>query len=256
MTKICNQCGAEIAPDAAFCTNCGAKVPEDEAVVQPQAKEVPLQEEQTPQAEVCSKCGSTLDPDAAFCTSCGTPRGAAPQPEPERQPQPAPQPQPQSQPQPQPQPQVQYVQETPRQQYAQPAPQYTQPQPVYSPPPQPAPQAPASIKPAEDKTNKVVSTGAYFWLMFLYSIPIIGFLVCLIMSFAPKNKNLKNFARAILIWMIIGLIIAALIVGAIYLIFDSIRDLVGESLGSLFDGLGLADLGEQFAGGLDNAPLD
>ncbi len=92
--------------------------------------------------------------------------------------------------------------------------------------------------------------------MFLYSLPIIGFLVCLIMSFAPKNKNLKNFARAILIWVLIGLIITALIAGAVYLLFDSIINLIGEDLGSLFEGIGLGDLADQFAGGLDDIPLE
>ncbi len=226
MPKKCDQCGADIAPGAAFCTNCGSKAPEEVVVVR-QPEEEPVKE--TVKEDVCMKCGSVLADGAAFCTSCGTPRGAAPTESPVSQPQPQPQPQ--------------YVQEPSRQQYTQPAQQYAQPQyfqphqqTVYA-----SPQAvPAS---ASDKTDKVVGTGAYFWLMFLYALPVIGFLVCLIMGFAAKNKNLKHFARAILIWVLVGLIISAIISIAVYFLIGSLGDLAGLDLGSLFEGFGIGGFG-------------
>lgn len=79
--------------------------------------------------------------------------------------------------------------------------------------------------------------------MFLYALPVIGFLVCLIMGFAAKNKNLKHFARAILIWVLVGLIISAIISIAVYFLIGSLGDLAGLDLGSLFDGFGIGGFG-------------
>ena len=79
--------------------------------------------------------------------------------------------------------------------------------------------------------------------MFLYALPVIGFLVCLIMGFAAKNKNLKHFARAILIWILVGLILFAIISIAVYFLIGSLGDLAGLDLGSLFEGFGIGGFG-------------
>lgn len=52
-----------------------------------------------------------------------------------------------------------------------------------------------------------VGTGLFFWSMLLCSIPVLGILFTLIFSLIPINKNFKHFARAILAWYVIGLII-------------------------------------------------
>ncbi len=64
--------------------------------------------------------------------------------------------------------------------------------------------------------NGIVSTGMFFGLMFLYSIPVIGWLVCLILCFAPKKQSLKNYSRAAMIWIVIGLVVSAALAGAAY----------------------------------------
>ena len=72
-----------------------------------------------------------------------------------------------------------------------------------------------------------VATSTYFWLAFLSAIPVIGVIATLILSFAGRNKNRKNFERAILAYYIIGLIlclVAVLIVGL--LLPDSVRESV------------------------------
>ena len=56
----------------------------------------------------------------------------------------------------------------------------------------------------------MVGTGAFFGLIFLFAIPVIGWLACLIMAFASKNKNIKHYARAMLIWIVIGLVFAVI----------------------------------------------
>ena len=61
-----------------------------------------------------------------------------------------------------------------------------------------------------------VSTSKYFWLSFLSVIPCLGFVITLILSIIGRNRNVKNFERAILAYYLIGLIlclIAILVVG-------------------------------------------
>ena len=61
-----------------------------------------------------------------------------------------------------------------------------------------------------------VSTSKYFWLAFLSFIPVIGVIATLILCVAGRNRNVKNFEKAILAYYIIALIlclIAIIVVG-------------------------------------------
>lgn len=121
----------------------------------------------------CPNCGHKNAYDDVFCSECGTklmqetmrfeaPAEPAPQPAPEPAPAPAPQPAPEPRPVP---PQVSFPTEevvTPR--------------------------IPPEYKP--------LSPWAYFGMSLLYAIPFAGFVLLIVMSFAPRNKNLKNFTRA------------------------------------------------------------
>ena len=53
----------------------------------------------------------------------------------------------------------------------------------------------------------VMGTGSYIGLMILFRIPVIGFIACLIVSFAARNRNMRNFARAELVLAIIIMLI-------------------------------------------------
>ncbi len=102
----------------------------------------------------------------------------------------------------------------------------------------------------------VVSTGTYFGLIVLFAIPVIGFLACVILSFAPKNKSLRHFARAVLLWMIIGLILLAGAATAIYFSLDAISEYIKEwvdgTFGEVFDSLkDIPRYIEQMEDGLD-----
>ncbi len=169
-------------------------------------------------ARFCTECGNQIADNVAFCTECGakvapeaTAETAAPaisvaatETPPVTQPQPQPQPKPQPKPQPQ------------REQ----RPQRPAPQPVYQ---QPAPVA--------EPESKVVSTGAYFWLMLLYALPVVGFISCIIMAFAPRNRNLKNYARATLIWAIVGFVLMGLLVLLVVLLGGSLMDYIEQAGG-------------------------
>ncbi len=102
--------------------------------------------------------------------------------------------------------------------------------------PQPAP------APNKDPATKVVSTAAFWGLMLLFGLPIIGFIACIIMSFAPKNKNIRHMARAYLIWVLIGIIVFGLIAFAISLIVNAAIDFFQNTLGGV-DGI-LSSFGE------------
>ena len=140
----------------------------------------------------CTKCGTQVADGVKFCTSCGSPMGAA-------QPQAAPQ-QPQQQAaQPQPQPQQPYVQ-----------------QPPY------APAAPAVY------TEEPISTSSYIGIFFLLMIPIVNIICLIVWACGGCNKkNKTNLSRAMLVWMLIGALIAAIIGLAGGLLFgDSFNELM------------------------------
>ncbi len=69
--------------------------------------------------------------------------------------------------------------------------------------------------------------------MFLYQIPVIGWLTCLILCFAPKKHSLRHYSRAVLIWGLIGLFFTAAIAGAAY----ALSGVIFESLGVDADAL-------------------
>ena len=120
-------------------------------------------------------------------------------------------------------------------------------------------------QPAADHTNKVVGTGAYFGLMLLFALPIIGFIACIIMAFAPKNKNIKHFARAQLIWTVIAVVLLGILVAVITLLTNSLMDYLGQitdgqfsDFGDLFGQLGdLEGIMDQYQnGGLEGLPIE
>lgn len=184
-------------------------------------------------AQFCTECGKPLEDGASFCTECGA-KVAVQQPivrteaqsEAQMQMTEVVQPEPQVQPV-APEPQAQYI-----------------------PPVQPiAPQQPVIPK-TEDVQPKgkyaVAGTGAYFGLMFLFGIPIIGWLVCFVSAFVMKNTNLKNYAKSKVIWFLIK---AVFWVG-IFFLFRWVGNMVMDTIGGIFESEfgGLSDLFEQFKG--------
>lgn len=174
----------------------------------------------------CEKCGNPNPAGSKFCQKCGNPfstvssapvppRPAAPKPIPVAPTPVAPVPiapviQPQYTPQPQPQP-VQY---------------------------NTTPQQPNYQQYANRPQNRVVdqsplSVGEYILMMFLMSLPLIGFILMLVWSFGSDvNPNKKNYSRAILIIFVIvtvlsilsSLIMAALLQAMAPMIEDLFRE--------------------------------
>lgn len=187
-------------------------------------------------ARYCTSCGKEIDDSAAFCTECGTPVTAVEKPDaeaPVKQEATVQTPAEEKQPQPIQQP----VQPTYQPAY--------QPQPVVPTPPVYQYQKTEEQKPAPGGKYSVAKTGSFFGLMFLFALPIIGFISCIIVACAAKNQNKKHFAAAMLIWYIIGaLAVVLLIIGVIILgssILNYLNEITGgdaQSWGDLFSQLG------------------
>ena len=80
-----------------------------------------------------------------------------------------------------------------------------------------------------------VSTSKYFWLGFLSFIPFLGFILTIFLSVAGRNRNVKNFEKAILAYYLIALIlclIAIIVVGVA--LPAEIRNNVLTSLSEIF----------------------
>ncbi len=78
---------------------------------------------------------------------------------------------------------------------------------------------------------KPISMWGYFGYEILFSIPVIGFICLIIMSFAAGNKNVKNFARSYFCLFIITLVVTIVLV-AIALATGAV-----ESLDDIFSSL-------------------
>ena len=154
-----------------------------------------------------------------------------------------------------------------------------EPKPVSAPPPvtQAPPVAqvntqPSYSPPVADNQNKVISTGLYIGLMLLFAIPIIGFIVCIIMAFAAKNKNIKNYAKATLIWMIIAFVLIGILIAIASVLVGTLTDYINQITDGQFGDFGnffsefndikdsMNDIGnitDQFQNGdLSSLPLD
>lgn len=53
----------------------------------------------------------------------------------------------------------------------------------------------------------------YFGYQFLFSIPIIGWVLCISFALMARNHNLRNFSRSQFCYVIIGIIIFCLLAG-------------------------------------------
>lgn len=199
----------------------------------------------------CTFCGAQVPDDIKFCTGCGKPMPpqVKVQPPLQAQPQVQPQVQPQAQPQVQPQP----VTPPPPPAYTAPASPQPQPQPAYTapvpPPPQPQPvyaapsvQPPVYATPADPNAPlppgskyEPITIGGYIGIILLMMLPLINFILLLVWACGGCRKvNKTNFARAMLVVMLAGMVLS----GIAFLIFGSIS---GSLFGDVMDAMKAAE---------------
>ena len=152
----------------------------------------------------CENCGANVPDDSKFCIECGITFPEAAPAEPVQQPvqQPVQTAPPVRAVPPQPRP----LQPT----YYPPQPQMPPP-PIYTPPPQQQYYAQQTYNPWQSN-REPLGVGSYIGMFFLSVIPIAGFIMLLVWAFGGSvNLNKKNYARAILIMGLIGVIFGGVI---------------------------------------------
>lgn len=101
---------------------------------------------------------------------------------------------------------------------------------------QTTPQQTVVQTPVAEPVSKVVGTGTYFALMLLFALPIIGIISVIILSCKVKNKNIKNFAKANLIWAIVAFVLMIVSIIGIISLGNSLVEYIKQALeGSLGD---------------------
>lgn len=200
MAKFCTECGHAITDGMTVCPECGTRLEESapQTAQEPKTQPVPEKKEPDKTADVCPKCGKPYRPGVQFCTECGTPKANAAQANPVN---PA------------------YTAAPAASENAQRTNTVPPAGVPYTPQQTGYPYAAVNEEP-RGGVYGVVSTGAFFWLNVLFNLPGLGWLFCIILSFAPQNVNIKHFARSRLIVLLIALILAALAWG-IFTIFSS-----------------------------------
>lgn len=60
-----------------------------------------------------------------------------------------------------------------------------------------------------NEVEDIISTGNWFWTIFVCAVPIINLIMLLIWTFSSNtNENKRNFAKAKLLWVIIASILS------------------------------------------------
>ena len=86
--------------------------------------------------------------------------------------------------------------------------------------------------------NKVVKTMTYFGLTLLFSLPFFGFIACIIFATTSNNQNIKNYAKSVIIWLVIGAVIGGFLSFVIYSVAEEYmieyaNGITGSNYGSL-----------------------
>ncbi len=88
-------------------------------------------------------------------------------------------------------------------------------------------------------TYKPMSVSKYFWLTVLFGIPGIGFLFTMLLSFIPRNRNLKNFARSAFIIIAIPLIVSLIGGVIVSLGFPEVSETIVDGISEILSAIGL-----------------
>lgn len=149
----------------------------------------------------CTECGANVPDNVKFCTVCGKPMGAVARSEPVMA--------------------ATTVQASGETQ-AKIIPQGYQA--AYS-PQEAHPQAALSngeAEPSRGGKYAVMSTGSYIGHSVLFAVPIVGWIICVITAFAAGNLNKRNYARSVLIFLIIGIVFSVVA----YIVFSWVAEAV------------------------------
>lgn len=97
----------------------------------------------------------------------------------------------------------------------------------------------------EEAPRQTVGFWEFFGLTALFSVPVVGFIACIVFMFAPKRKVMKNYARAVMAWLgvrIVSAVAVCLIVLNIVgnAVLPSINQSLGTDFKNIFQVVGIA----------------
>ncbi len=101
----------------------------------------------------------------------------------------------------------------------------------------------------------VAGMGGFIGMLILFSIPVAGWIACIIMAFTMQNQNRRNFARAMLVFIVIQIVLAValyfLVMWVWEVVLETFQEYVADASGALIDS---GDLGG-LAGLLDGLKI-
>ncbi len=152
----------------------------------------------------CPKCSNEISPESSFCGNCGSKIEKSREAEPEKTIQPP------------------EVKETPQKAAVSES--------ASPPPPPPMPTAAEQGYVMTDKASQPLGIGKYLLVMFVFSIPLVNVIMMIVWSISSKNINLRNFAIAAFIWIVIIIVVIIGFSTAIGVIFSQYIDQFIEQL--------------------------
>ena len=165
-------------------------------------------------AKFCTNCGASLSDETRICTECGATLDVAAPPANEAAPTSAAQPIQQTQPVYQAVPTATAVAEPPQKAKRQRAVSYD------------------DDAPAPGSKYEPISTWGYIGISLLMCIPIVGIIIAIVWAVGGCRKiNKRNFARAMLIMMVIGLIFSLIIGFALKALFNTALEAIEQETG-------------------------
>ena len=88
----------------------------------------------------------------------------------------------------------------------------------------------------EEAPRQTVGFWEFFGLTALFSVPVVGFIACIVFMFTPKRKVMKNYARAVMAWMGVRIIsAAAVILIALNILGNMVLPSINQNLGTNFN---------------------
>lgn len=109
-----------------------------------------------------------------------------------------------------------------------------------------------SPNPAPQVDTRPVSTLKFLGLILLFSLPLVGWIICLVMAFAAKNANVRHFARASMIWILVTLILTVAAGTLLYWVTEVFLEQTAAYIEGNFDADGWSEI-EKFFYEMGNA---
>lgn len=70
---------------------------------------------------------------------------------------------------------------------------------------------PSPARTANTASDEPAGFWSFFGLIFLFAIPVVGWIACIVCCFAPENRSLKNYARAHIAWKAVGTVVSVIL---------------------------------------------